>query len=382
MPLCGCAWNATLRQSKVLMRCLWFTPLILFAVAGPLPGQETHIAPATAVNYGVLHEWLHSGDPRLIAWAADFALRTHDTRIVAEMSALLEHWTVPQALGGDESQAAQVRAVAAVLDTLIQEEVQVPIPAIDAIAGSFPAQATILIGRLPLSESRVTLQDWTYGATGTWTGRTLARIASMLLAKDPRPSRGIWNRNDLGFVASVVAASEEELQITVVSAKTQHEGYGSGTCGDYGASPVAPGWPQVYAYDLVENDPQASAPIVVDLDGDRIVSRRFEENRPWGSCYGVQWLDPSTRHRLIAHWLGVQEKEMSWQPVEGFTIVWTDKAAYRQQLGEIIEAQRKKLHATVEALGQRGLMTDGETATVAPRLIVDVQCEIKPCPLI
>jgi phosphopantetheinyl transferase len=37
---------------------------------------------------------------------------------------------------------------------------------------------------------------------------------------------------------------------------------------------------------------------------------------------------------------------MSWQPVEGFTIVWTDKAAYQRQLGEIIEAQLEKLHAT------------------------------------
>lgn len=145
---------------------------------------------------------------------------------------------------------------------------------------------------------------------------------------------------------------------------------------------LSPGWPQIYTYDLAENDPQASALIVVDLDGDRIVSRRFEENRPWGSCDGVEWLDPSTRHRLIAHWLGVQEKDMSWQPVESFTIVWTDKAAYQRQLGEITEAQREKLHVTVERLRQRGLLTEAEAATVSPRLIVTVQCEIDPCPLI
>jgi hypothetical protein len=372
------------------MKCLWGAPLFLFlslvlflsAMAGALAAQQPVITPETPVDYRILHQWLHSSDPRLIAWAADFARRTHDAKIVSEMPELLEHWTVPQAFGGDESQAAQRRAVAAVLDTLIQEGAQVPIPAVAAVAEFSPAEAAILIGRLPLSESRVTLQDWTYGATGSWNGRTLARIASMMLAKDPGPSRGIWNRTDLGFVASVVAASEEELQITVASVETGHEGTGSGTCGDYFGRKASPGWPQVYTYALVENDPQARAPVVVDLDGDRIVSMRAEENGGWGSCYGVQWLDPSTRHRLIAHWLGVKEGEMSWQPVEGSTIVWTDKEAYQRQLGEITEAQREKLHATVDALRQRGLLSESEALTVAPRLIVTVQCEIKPCPLI
>jgi len=80
--------------------------------------------------------------------------------------------------------------------------------------------------------------------------------------------------------------------------------------------------------------------------------------------------------------LGVAEKEMAWQPVEGFTIVWSDKAAYQRKLGEITEAQREKLHATVDALRQRRLLSESEAETVAPRLIVTVQCEMKPCPLI
>ena len=121
------------------MRCLWVAPLFLFflflsVMAGALFAQEPLITPETSVDYGILHQWLHSSDPRLIAWAADFARRTHAANIVAEMPELLEHWTVPQAFGGDESQAAQRRAVTAVLDTLIQENAQVPIPAIEAIA--------------------------------------------------------------------------------------------------------------------------------------------------------------------------------------------------------------------------------------------------------
>jgi hypothetical protein len=286
---------------------------------------------------------------------------------------------MPLAYGGDEPPAAQGDAIGAVLDALIQENAQVPIRTIKLVVPFFPAQAAILIGRLPLTESRLTLQDWTYGATGAWGGRTLARIASMMLAKDPEPSQGMWNGNVVGFVASVVAASEEELQITVSSASAVRGLGGSATCGDSWGGNATPGWPEVYAYHLVENDSDASAPVVVDLDGDRITFQRIEEHPGWGSCHGVDWLNPSTRHRLIAYWLGVHDKEMCWQPVELFTIVWTDKAAYQHQLGEIIESEREKLHATVEGLHQRGLMTGIEAERFAPRLVVTVRCEITPC---
>jgi len=117
------------------MKVLWFTPLILVAMT--LSAQEPLITAETPVNSSVLHLWLHSSDPRLIAWAADFARRTHDAKTVAEMPELLQHWTVPPIFGTDESQAAHRRAVAAVLDTLIQENVQSPIPAIEAVAEFF-----------------------------------------------------------------------------------------------------------------------------------------------------------------------------------------------------------------------------------------------------
>jgi hypothetical protein len=84
----------------------------------------------------------------LIVWAADFARRIHETVIVAEMPELLKHWTMPLGYGGVETQAAQRRSV---LDALIQENVEVPIPAIEAVAPSSPSLAAILIGRLPFT---------------------------------------------------------------------------------------------------------------------------------------------------------------------------------------------------------------------------------------
>lgn len=354
--------------------------VLLLLVASILVAQEPRITPDTTVDSATLEKWLHSSDPHLIAWAADFTRRTPDPKILDEMPDLFVHWNMPPAYGGDEAQASQRRAILAILDTLIQTNAVVPIPAINAIAPTFPAEAAILIARHPLAESRITLDDWTLGATAP-SARLLARIASMMLAKDPKGSQSIWNGDLMGFVASVVAASEMELRITVSSTNTVDQEGSSGACCDSFGHDLSPGWPVVYAYGLVENDPQIIEPVLVDLDGDRIVSRRMPENGGYGSCYGVKWLDPTTRHRLIAHWLGVADKDMSWQPVEPFTIVWAGKANYERRLGAIIESQREKLRATVKALQQRGFLTEAEAANVAPRLIVVVRCDMNPCPL-
>lgn len=361
------------------MRRLWLVSLLSFVLTSALDAQEPRITRDTPVDHNILHSWLHSDDPRLIAWAADFAGTTHDTEIIAGMPALLEHGIVPS-LYSDKAQTEKRMAIIAILDTLIRENAKVPISTIKVIADSFPTQATILIARLPLSESVQTLSAWTLGATGTWNGRILARIASMMIAKDPESVRGILIGNFGGFVASVVAASEQDLQI-VVSSTSMGSGYGIGNaCGDSMGSSPTPGWPQIYTYDLVENDPQVNTPVVIELGGDRIVSRRFELNRPWGSCYGVQPLDAITRHRLIAYWLETPEKQMLWQPAQTFSIVWSNKAAYQQQLGDIIESQRDKLHNTVKELQARGFLTENEASIVSPKLIVTIKCEIKPCP--
>lgn len=352
------------------MRALSFACLLL-ASAFAVPGQQQVITPETPVNSAMLHQWLESGDPRLIAWAADFAQRTHDPAALAEMANLIEHWNAPQFSSNGESQAAQRRAAVAVLDALIRENTQVSILAINAIAETFPAQALILISRMPLSQSRETLDGWTWRATEGPAGLLLARVASMMLAREPGPS----------LVARVVAASEEHLQVSIISGDGGGIG-GSSACGDSLGTSLSPGWPQVYRYELSENNPNANSAPVVDLDGDRIDVLRVEENAGWGSCgEQVERLDPATRHRLIAHWLGVRDAEMSWQPVEQLSIVWKNKADYEAQLGAAVEAHRRKLRETVEILQKRGLLKDESAQSLTPRLVVSISCDIKPCPL-
>jgi hypothetical protein len=355
----------------VSMKYSLLTLPVLLAMSSAVPAQQPVITPETPVTSSILHQWLQSGDPRLIAWAADFARRTHDAIVLAEMPQLIEHWNTPQFSGIHESQAAERRAAIAVLDALIQENVQVPVSTVRTVAATFSSQALILISRMPLSASRETLDGWTYRAHGSWSGPLLARVASMMLAKEP----------DSSFVARVVAAAEENLYVSVTSGGVG-SGSGGGSCGDSFGASLFPGWPQVYRYELLENDPNVQSPAIVDLDGDRIASLRVEENAGWGSCGDqVEELDPVTRHRLIAHWLGVQDEDVPWKPAEQISIVWTNKADYEYQLGAAIEAQRQKLRATVETLRQRRFLTGGDAETTAPRLVVTIKCDMKPCPL-
>ena len=120
---------------------------------------------------------------------------------------------------------------------------------------------------------------------------------------------------------------------------------------------------------------------VVELDGDRIVSRRWKESQGWGSCFAVEPLDASTRHRLIAYWLGVHDRDMPWHATQTFTIVWTNESAYKRELGGILESQQRKLHKTVGQLRDRGFLTEDEAKKITPKLVLQIQCNLNPCPL-
>jgi hypothetical protein len=368
-------FSAIAVQEKITrMKPRWLALALLVAMSGTILAQQPVITPETPVNSAILQQWLHSGDPRLVAWAADFARRTHDAEVIQQMPALLEHWTILPLAATDESEAAQRRAILAVLDALIQENAHVPTSGIQAVAEFFPAQAAILISRLPISESRPTLYTWFGGGVGGWSARPLARIASMMLAKDPEPS----------FVAIVLAGCEENLTISVIPGGVGPGfGYGSSRgCGGSGPGDL-PGWPELYNYYLTEDSSNESSSPLMDLDGDRIAFWRAKQNVYWESCSGspVEALSPATRHRLVAHWLGVPDKEMSWQPTKQALLVWTNKTAYERELGALIEAERRKLHDTVETLHQRRLLSDNQAETPEPRLVVTIRCDIKPCPL-
>jgi hypothetical protein len=375
------------------MKNILLVPLLSLFVAAILTAQAPQqTTPSVDIPYSseihvdapTLHQWLHSGNPRMIAWAADFARCNHEKTIVAEMPEALEQMVIPAEWQANQTESADQRAVLAVLDALIQEKADVPLTLINRISSALPAQAAILLAQKPLTESRELLESWTLGERVSFSNQSLARIATMLLAKDPLSSQVLAeNWQKIGLVASVVDASEEELYI-VVRADVPNSGYGNGggTCGDSLSKPLTPGWPVVYAYRLGEaNQQPRMGSILVDMDGDKIYYDRSSENGGWGSCSGqeVQPLNAATRHRLLAYWLGVPEKEMTWKAHEVATILWTTQSEYENELGRVVNEHRRNLEATVKALVQKGLLKEEEQAT--PKLVVKFKCIIKPCPL-
>jgi hypothetical protein len=74
------------------VKSCWITLLFFFAMASTASAQQPLITPETPVNSDMLRQLLHSGDPLLIAWTADFTRRTHDAASISEMPTLLENY--------------------------------------------------------------------------------------------------------------------------------------------------------------------------------------------------------------------------------------------------------------------------------------------------
>lgn len=345
----------------------------LCGYASSLTPQTPTITPETQVDVPTLEQWLHGSDLRLVAWAADFARRGSDKPLIEQIPAVIEQIAIPSP---QDRNSDQRLAVLALLDAVIQQpDTHVSAGALGGIGSAFPAQALVLISRLPFAESRSVLNDWSYGAMPSWDSRRLERVSSMMLAQHP----------DSEFVARIASVAGQAMTVHV--ART-HAGYGgaSTSCGDYGAGSPRPGWPQIYAYDLVENDSQenaltSGAQLVIDLARDRIVARRFKENSPWGSCSGVENLDDVTRHRLLAYWMGIKPADMSWQPRSDVVIVWSDQAAYERELGALVNEQRVKMIKTITGLRAKGLLGEEHAYPIEPKITVSIECDIDPCPL-
>lgn len=329
------------------------------------------------VSTELLHQWLHSGDPGLIAWAAYFAQKTQNRQVLSEMPEMLTHWASQRLFQSNGT--IDEYAVMAMLDALIQERIPVSAPAIGAVADVYPAQAAILATRLSPATSHSLLESWA-GVNGNLTDarEPLNRVGTMILAQHP----------DSELVAQTVSSSEAEIHVQV---RTSESKWGAGRGGGIGGGTFDHksflGWPPLYTYVLDERQSKeecgASSLMIVDLDGDCILANRISENRPGLAVSHVEPLDAITRHRLIAYWLGVKPLDMSWQPENYVTIVWTNRTGYEQKLGELVEAERQKMLGTINALGSRGLLYyhSVHAQPITPRVVVSVQCDMSPCPL-
>jgi hypothetical protein len=338
----------------------------------------------------LLRVWLNGSDPRKIAIAASLAGSRTDAVLLDVLPAILARHSIPQS--GDGRQATEV-----VLDTVIQHHIPVPLHVLESIAESYPAQAAVLITRLPFAETVPTLLRW-YGrgdanstylpvAAGHANGILLARVAVSILASDPKATLAAEPRGMADFVGNLVNASQLDLDVEIFYPNEVHGGMPGGTwsCSGYAdadqAQVVEAGWPPVYAYRLQEvySAPQPDAISIPGREG--LIVRRIPEDLPGPGCFRIRPLDQYMRHQVIASLLDLKPREMAWQPVEMPGIAWTDQASYETQLGAITNSAFRRLRATTHALEQRGLLTHREAGVSTPRVVVRIICRVNPCPI-
>jgi hypothetical protein len=350
-------------------------------------------AATSSPDASTLRQCLHFGDPQQVAYAASLAGSKADLSLLAELPAILGARSLPQ---NEEGR----RATEVILDTLIQQHVSTPLSVIESVSFEYPAQAAVLITRLPFPEAVPTLLRWSSlgdarGSfsrvpTGDANGIRLARVAVSVLASNPKATIAAEPAGAPNFVGNLVSASELSLAVEVFPPDQPHGGLPGGllSCRDYDdvfhpePAPLAMlGWPPVYTYRLQEeySSPQPESISIPGEDG--LIVRRILADHPDPGCFRVKPLDQDIRHRAIASWLGLKPGEMKWQPLELPGIAWTDQKAYEAQLGAITNSAFKRLRATTHALEQKGLLNHWDAGIVTPRLTVQVLCRISPCPI-
>jgi hypothetical protein len=367
---------------------LMLTMMGAFALALSGYGQTECISVTTRVSADEIESLLRSGDTRLVAWGAYFAGESSDDGVVTTMLQLIERGIQPRrepytgkyftCPGVTDPQTA----MSVILDALIKRNEKVPPEALATIEASFPNQAVILSARLSSEKAWPLLERWYESgkvedhsplSREVWQRGMFARVASMLMAKDP-PS---------GFAADVLAESKQGLVVSVPNGTSsalkakRKPGDPKFHCEDELRYPPPDGAPPLVLYAIEENKPQKDADyeedhLLVEGGGDRITFRRAPAGMVLGSCYSLSPPSDETRYRLVAEMLGVKEAQMPWKLREEITLRWESKEKFLLELGNEVSLAEAKLHATIDELYTRGFLTRSEADSTRPKLLVEV----------
>jgi hypothetical protein len=344
------------------------------AVAGFAQDQEPNYN--TGDNALLIKNWLHSDDPRLVAFGARFASESDDEGEITALLGMVERWNPAQRSPVPDED--HLLAMSEVLHALIQRKAEVPPAALSTVALYFPDQAAILASRLPLEDATPLLEGWYESGENVDRKRSgrevaarllLARVAAMMLSKAPPQS----------LVASLLSQSEELLTVSVPSQgfravnRASADSNAFSACGEEVVNPPKADWPPLWRYVLEENAPGGDdGAVIAEAGGDAITYRRIPENVRIGYCYAPLPLDSERRHRLLAEMLGENEKEMLWQPRKQIPIPWKSGEQVKQDLSRVVGTEEGALRATVSEFYTKGLLTRSQLDTIRPKLYVFV----------
>jgi hypothetical protein len=137
----------------------WFACAAL--VVGLSGRAQTATPSSVLASEKNIRQWLHSGEPRFVAWGAHDALISRNPYLVVDLLSLAREWesfssrhSCDWACDDLTAEEKEWRfAMAAVLDALIQMNVTVPADSLHNLAPDFQNAVAILLARLPNDDS-------------------------------------------------------------------------------------------------------------------------------------------------------------------------------------------------------------------------------------
>ena len=360
------------RYSPHMSRMRWAVLVLILAMGGPGTRAQS---PCEACVGGhppedTVSTWLRSGEPRLVAWGATFALQRKDELLIPEMVGLARNWSpLPrQAVKADgglrprtDEEMQRGDAMAAVLDALIQMHVTLDLDVLRLLAADFPAQAIVMAARMPPEEVQPVLMEWLALPSKPEGGRpnaSLRRSAAAMLALHPAP----------GFAAELMRGTHAWMTLAVTT--PDGEGTGRTSVGDCGAGAVRAarlGWPVLNGYGVRESHHDDPAEILIPGIDPIRVNRGPQVGA--GCGFGV-YLNDRQRGRLIAQMLGIAPKDLAWGQHGVIRITYRSDAQFVGEVQAKMEAEEQAIQDTLQTLEDKGLITGAERASALPQVEV------------
>lgn len=325
------------------------------SAAGVLPSGKT------------IENWLLSGDPRLVAWGAHFAMVAHDRRLVPDLLSMAANWQNFPTLDSDgnpvglsQEQKDQRDAMAAIVDALIQLHAAVPTETLRSLAPNFGNEVAVLLSQMTKAEAEPLALDFYHSPKPA----PLQYVSASLLALNPPP----------GFAADML--SNITVRATIFVADPGAGLFGTGGAGDCFVASAVPGkdWPAIGQYALSKTKDNGTLLVVGGVDpiyGTRRELGHYSGDHSMACGVG---LGPDQRLRLTAEMLGVDPASMPWNTAPHMNIVFQSPEQYQSALLALVRDEQQKYRTTTAALAERGLITPSEAddPETMPRLYLQV----------